>query len=135
MRTGVMIAACLYGLAGAALALQWLHALLITGTTAAIPGPLNGLIPLGLTYGLVTFRPWARILGLIVAGFLGFVGVTALAFCLGHVLGIHRAAGGLIVDQPALALGVITALVAFAGWQSWLLTRPSTRDLFAAGTA
>ena len=123
----------LYAVAGAVPAWQWLYATLFTGVTDKSPDPLNALILLGLAYGLATFRQWARILGLLVAALFGFVGIVGLVLCFGHVLGIHRAAGGTILDRPATTFGILAALVAFAGWQWWLLGRPESRDLFGRG--
>jgi hypothetical protein len=135
VRVSIKIIACVYALLGAAVASQWLYAVLFTGTRSTTPGLLDGLVPLGLAYGLVTFRPWARALGLVVSGFLGFVGVVGLPLCLGHVLGIYKADGGSIVDRPIATLIFLALLIAFASWQWWVLTRPRARHLFSSKLA
>jgi hypothetical protein len=127
----IKIIAGIYALLGTASALEWLYAVLFTGTRSTTPGLLDGLVPLGLAYGLVTFRPWARILSLVVCGFLEFVGAIGLLLCLGHVLGIHKAAGGSIVDRPIATLIILALLIAFAAWQWWVLTRPQVKHLFS----
>jgi hypothetical protein len=132
VRVEIKIIACVYALLGAASASQWLYAVLFTGTRSTTPGLLDGLVPLGLAYGLVTFRPWGRILGLVVSGFLGFVGIIGLIMCLGHVLGIYKADGGSIVDRPIATLIILALLIAFATWQWWVLTRPQVGHLFSS---
>ena len=135
MGVSIKIIACIYALLGAAVASQWIYAVLFTGTRSTTPGLLDGLVPLGLAYGLVTFRPWARILGLVVAGFLGVAGVVGLPLCLGHVLGIYKADGGSIVDRPITTLIILALLIALASWQWWVLTRPQARLLFSSKLA
>ena len=135
MRVSIKIIACIYALLGAASASQWLYAVLFTGTRSTTPGLLDGLVPLGLAYGLVTFRPWARTLGLVVSGLLGFTGVVGLPLCLGHVLGTHKATGGLIVDWPIATVTILALLIALASWQWWVLTRPQARLLFSSKLA
>ena len=132
MRVSIKIIACVYALLGAASASQWVYAVLFTGTRSMTPGLFDGLLQLGLAYGLVTFRPWARTLGLVVSGFLGFVGVVGLLLCLGHVLAIYKADGGSIVDRPIATLIILALLIAFASWQWWVLTRPQARHLFSS---
>ena len=135
MGVSIKIIACIYALLGAAVASQWIYAVLFTGTRSTTPGLLDGLVPLGLAYGLVTFRPWARILGLVVSGFLVVVGVVGLPLCLGHVLGIYKADGGSIVDRPITTLIILALLIALASWQWWVLTRPQARLLFSSKLA
>ena len=135
MRVSIKIIACVYALLGAASASQWLYAVLFTGTRSTTPGLLDGLVPLGLAYGLVTFRPWARTLGLVVSGFFGFVGIIGLIMCLGHVLGIYKTDGGSIVDRPIATLVILALLIAFASWQWRVLTRPEARHLFSSKLA
>jgi hypothetical protein len=132
VRLSIKIIACVWALVGAAAASQWLYAVLFTGTRSTTPGLLDGLVPLGLAYGLVTFRPWARILGFVVSGFLGFVGVVGLTLCMGHVLGIYKADGGSIVDRPIATLTILALLIAFASWQWWVLTRQQARQVFSS---
>jgi len=128
VRVSIKIIACVYALLGATVASQWL----LTGTRSTTAGLLEGMVPLGLAYGLVTFRPWARTLGLVVSGFLGFVGVVGLLLCLGHVQGIHKAEGGSIVDRPIATLTILALLIAFASWQWWVLTRQQARQVFSS---
>jgi hypothetical protein len=135
VRVSIKIIACVYALLGAAVASQWLYAILFTGMWRTTHGLLDGLVPLGLAYGLVTLRPWARILGLVVSGFLGVAGVAALIMCLGHVLGIDKAVEGSIVDRPIATLISLALLIAFASWQWWVLTRPQARHLFSSTPA
>jgi hypothetical protein len=135
VRVSIKIIACVYALLGAALASQWLYSILFTGTRSTTPGLLDGVLPLGLAYGLVTFRPWARILGLVVSGFLGFVGVVGLLLCLGHVLAIYKADGGSIVDRPIATLIILALLIAFASLQWWVLSRPQVRHLYSSKSA
>jgi hypothetical protein len=131
----IKLIAGIYAVLGTASALEWLYAVLFTGTRSTTPGLLDGLVPLGLAYGLVTYRPWARILGLVVAGFLGLVGVIGLLLCLGHVLAIHKAAGGSIVDRAIATLIILALFIAFAAWQWWVLTRPQVSHLFSSKPA
>ena len=135
MRVSIKIIACVYAVLGAASASQWLYAVLFTGTRSTTPGLLDGLVPLGLAYGLVTFRPWARFFGLVATGFLWFAGVGGLLLCLGHVLGINKAAEGWIVDRPIATLIFLALLIAFASWQWRVLTRPEARHLFSSKLA
>jgi hypothetical protein len=135
VRVSIKIIACVYALFGAAAASPWLYSVLFTGTRSTTPGLLDGLVPLGLAYGLVTFRRWARILGLVVSGFLGFVGAVGLLLCLGHVLGIYKADGGSIIDRPIATLIILALLIAFTSWQWWVLTRPQALALFSSKLA
>jgi hypothetical protein len=132
MRHSVRACAVLYAIFGAVLALQFLFPILFSGEYSSTRGLLDGLIPLALAYGLWTFRPWARIGGLIVSIFLGFVGVAALSLGLGHVMGIKKASGGTIVDWPIFTLLFLASVVVFAAWQWWMLTRRQTVQMFSA---
>ena len=131
MHASIKAIAGVYALLGVAAAFEWLYAVLYTPARTS-PGLFECLVSLGLAYGLVTFRPWARTLGLVVSGFLGFVGVVGLPLCLGHVLGIYKADGGSIVDRPIATLIILALLIAFATRQWWVLTRPQVGHLFSS---
>ena len=131
MRVSIKIIACVYALLGATVASQWL----LTGTRSTTAGLPEGMVPLGLAYGLVTFRPWARTLGLVVSGFLGLTGVVGLPLCLGHVLGIYKASSGLIVDWPIATVIILALLIAFSAWQWWVFSRPQVRHLYSSKSA
>jgi hypothetical protein len=124
--------ALIYAMFGAAAASVWLYSVLFVGTRSGSSTPFDAIIPFALAYGLATFRPWARILGLLVTGFLGFVGVLGLIMCVGHVAGHTKAATGLIVDNPVLAFVMVGLLIAFAGFQWWALAARPGRDLFVS---
>jgi hypothetical protein len=130
VRARIKIIAGIYLLVGAATVLQGVNAVLFTGTTRITPGFSGALITLGLAYGLMTLRPWGRILGVGLAGLLGFCGVVALVPCLGHVLGINKAVGGTIVDWTVTTLFMIALVIAFEAWQWYVLTRPQAVELF-----
>jgi hypothetical protein len=132
----IRIIAGIYALLGAASAWEWLYAVLFTGTRSTHSGFLDAVVPLGLAYGLVTFRPWARTLGLVISGLIGFVGVLSLILWLGlRLRGIDKRWSGLIVDRPVAALILIALLIAFAAWQWWVLTRPQVHHLFSSKPA
>jgi hypothetical protein len=132
LRVSVTIIASVYALIGAANALQSVHALLISGSHNGTPGTLESLVPLFIAFGLFTLRPWARILSIVISGFLIFVGLAGLLLCVAYVFGFVAAEGGMIVDRPGLALGLLILLIVFAGWQWWVLSRPSIREMFCA---
>jgi hypothetical protein len=120
VRASIKILAYIYALLGVAGALFWLYEVFFVGDPTA--GILNGPWCLGLAYGLVTFRPWARTLGLVTSGLLGFVGVLILI-------------QGLSVERPVASLFLIALFVAFPAWQWWVLTRPQVRHLFSSKPA
>jgi len=134
LRFGLSVIASVYALFGGTSALQSVYAVLISGSQRSSPGLLDGLIPLFIAYGLFTQRPWARILCLVVSGFLVFVGIAGIVLCLGHVFGFVKADGGLIVDRPGLALASLILLIAFAAWQWWVLSRPVIQAMFCSGS-
>jgi hypothetical protein len=135
MRVSIKVISGLYAAIGAANAVFWLYAVLFRGVLGSTPGFLDGVIPLATAYGLISFRPWGRSLCLAVAAFEVFAGVLGLVMCLGHVAGIHRADGGMILDRPILTFGILAILLAFAAWQWWLLTRPPVREMFRTNAA
>jgi hypothetical protein len=132
LRFGLAIIASIYAIFGAAIALQLVHAVLITGSQESRPGLLDGFVPLLIAFGLLTHRPWARIMGLVVSGFLLFVGIIGLGLCLGHVFDLVRADGGLLVDRPGFAVGLLILVIAFAVWQWWVLSSPSIQAMFCS---
>jgi len=132
LRVSVTIIATVYAIFGAASALQSIYAVLISGSQKSTPGVLDCLVPLFIAFGLFTLRPWARILSLVISGFLIFVGIAGLGLCLAHVFGFVTADGGMIIDRPGLTLGILILLIVFAGWQWWVLSRPSIRAMFCA---
>lgn len=132
LRLSLTINASLYAVFGAASALQLVYAVLISGSQKSAPGLVDGLIPLLIAFGLFTLRPWARILSLVVSGFLLFGGIAGLALCLAHFFGFIGAEAGMIVDRPGQTIGTLVLLIAFAGWQWWVLSRPSIRAMFCA---
>jgi hypothetical protein len=130
MRLTIQLIAAVYGLLGAAGALQWLHALLFTGmqnSSADLPCALFFLI---VANGLATFRPWARGLVLVLSALFGVGGILGLIFCLGHIAGFSKASGGLIVERPLLAFLAIAGTIVAGFGQWWVLTRPAGRRLF-----
>jgi len=133
VRVSIKIIACVYALIGVAAASQWLYAILIGGRRGISTGLLDGLLPLGLAYGLVTYRPWGRTLGLVFSGLLGFVGGLGLILWLVHVIwGLGEHVSGLIVERPVAAPIVMALLIVLSAWQWWLLTRPQIAQLFSA---
>jgi hypothetical protein len=132
LRLSVTIIASVYGIYGLASALQSVYALLIAGSRQTTPGLLESLIPLFIAFGLITLRPWARILTLVISGFLIFVGIVSLVLCVAYAFGFLTPGAGLIVDRPGLAVAWPIALIAFAGWQWWVLSRPSIQAMFCA---
>jgi hypothetical protein len=130
MRRAIQFIAAVYGLIGAAGALQWLHAVLFAGTDNTSSDLVSAVLLLGLAYGLATFQPWARGLALVISALLGFMGVLSLIVWLGLRAGVFDGASGLIVDRPLLSVLVIAVLLAL-GYAQWrLLTRPGGRRLF-----
>jgi hypothetical protein len=135
VRASLKIIACIYALLGTASALGWLYAVLLAGSDPA-EGILAGPWLLGLAYGLVTFRPWARTLGLVTSGLLGVVGVLSLIrWWLVHVQGGLKNAQGLIVERPVAALFLIALLIAFPAWQWWVFSRPQVLHLYSSKSA
>jgi hypothetical protein len=132
LRFSVTIIASMYAILGAAGASQYVYAVLITGTRQSGPVLLDGLVPLFIAFGLFTLRPWARILSLVISGFLIFTGVVGLLLCLAHVFGFVTANGGSIVDRPGLTIGALILVIVFACWQWWILSRPSIRAMFCS---
>ncbi len=132
LRLSLTFIASVYAVFGAASALQLVYTILISGSHKSGPALLDSLIPLCIAFGLFTLRPWARILCLVVCGFLFFGGIAGLAICLGYVLGFIGAEGGLIVDRPGQAVGSLILVMVFAGWQWWVLSRPSIRAMFCS---
>jgi hypothetical protein len=136
VRAKIKIIACIYALLGAAAASEWLYAVLLAGTRGRGSGFLDAVVSLGLAYGLITFRPWARTLGLVIAGLIGFVGVLSLILWLVQVLrGFGDRVTGLIFERPVAALILIALLIAFSAWQWWVLTRPQAVHLFSSKSA
>jgi hypothetical protein len=132
LRFGLAVIASVYAVFGAAYGLQSVYAVLISGTEHSTPSMLDSLIPLFIAFGLFTLRPWARILAVVVSGFMIFVGVAGLLLCVAHLFGFVQAASGLIVDRPGLAVGILFLIIAFAAWQWWVLTRPAIQAMFCA---
>jgi hypothetical protein len=129
VRTSLKIIACIYALLGAAAALLWLYAVL---RSDPMEGILGGPWFLGLAYGLVTFRPWARDLGLLTSGLLGVMGVISLIrWWQVHAPGGLKDAQGLIIERPIAAL----FLIAFSAWQWWVFSRPQVRHLYSSKSA
>jgi hypothetical protein len=120
VRASLKIIACIYALLGAASALVWLYSALITGSDPT-EGILAGPWLLGLAYGLLTFRPWARTLGLATSGLLGVIGVLILIRW--QVMHVQ---GGL---KP---LFLIALFIAFPAWQWWVFSRPQVRHLYSS---
>jgi hypothetical protein len=120
---------------------QWLYAVLFTGPRHATSDLFVCLLPLGLAYGLVTFRPWAQTLGIVFSGLLCGVGVLSLILWLmlhpwaQHVPGNPKGTSGLIVDGPVAAPIIIALMIAFGAWQWWVLTRPQADHLFSSKPA
>jgi hypothetical protein len=133
VRVSIKIIACVYALIGAAAALQWLYAMLFGGIRGMTTGLADGLLPLGLAYGLVTYRPWGRTLGLVFSGMLGLVGVLGLILWLVHVIwGLDERWSGVIVERPVVVAFVMALLIVFSAWQLWVLTRAQIAQLFSA---
>ncbi len=85
----------------------------------------------------MTFRPWARTLGLVLSGLFGFTGVLSLIVWLASLLGAFKAhpATGLIIERPVAGLILIASLITFSAWQRWVLNRPQVGDLFSSRPA
>jgi hypothetical protein len=90
MNASIKAIAGVYALLGVAAAFKWLYTVLYTGSQNTTPDLLVALVLLGLARGLVTFRPWARTLGLVVSGLLGITGVIGLLWCLSTSWGFTR---------------------------------------------
>jgi hypothetical protein len=133
LRFSLTLIAIVYAVFGAAVAMQLAYAVLFVGFQKGGPAFLDSLIPLLIAFGLFTLRPWARVLSLVVSGFLLFVGIVGLLLCVAYLFGFVGADGGMIVDRPMLALGSLILLIAFAGWQWFVLSRPSIRAMFCTG--
>ena len=122
VRASLKIIAGIYALLGVAGALFWLYNVFFVGDPTY--GILNGPWCLGLAYGLVTFRPWARTLGLATSGLLGVIG--ALILIRWQVVHVQ---GGL---RP---LFLIALFIAFPAWQWWVFSRPQVRHLYSSKSA
>ena len=134
MHASVKAIAGVYALLGVAGASFWLYEAFFVGDPTA--GILNGPWCLGLAYGLVTFRPWARTLGLVTSGLLGFVGVLILIQGWSvHRQGVLKAVHGLSVERPVASLVAIALFVAFPAWQWWVFSRPYIRHLYSSKSA
>lgn len=131
MSRSVKIIAWIYALVGSASVLQTLYAVLFAGTSRMTPGYLDGVIPLGIAYGLLMLRPWARVVASLLAQLFAVGLALGLILCLAHVAGIVRAAEGTIVRWPVTTLVGIVSLIAFAVWQWRVLENPRTVELFA----
>jgi hypothetical protein len=135
MRVSIKIIACIYALLVAASALFWLYVVLLAGSDPA-EGILAGPWFLGLAYGLVTFRPWARTLGLVTSGLLGAVGALILnRWWVMHLQGGLKLPHGLTVERPVAWPILIALFIAFPAWQWWALTRPQVVHLFSSKPA
>ena len=135
VRTSFKIIGCIYALAGAAAAVEGLDAVLHTGFDPT-SGKLAGLWFLVLAYGLLTFHPWARTLGLMTSGLVGVAGVRSLIWWWQvHVQGGLKDAQGLVVDRPVAALFLIALLIAFSAWLWWVFSRPQVRHLYSTKSA
>jgi hypothetical protein len=135
VRVSIKVIACIYALMGAAAALKWLYDVFFAGAHPA-EGILAGPWLLGLAYGLLTFRPWPRTLGLVTSGLLGVVGVLSLRWWwLAHFRGGLKDVQGLVIERPVAGLFLIALLIAFPAWQWWLFTRPQVRHLYSSKPA
>jgi hypothetical protein len=135
VRVSIKIIACIYALMGAAAAVVWLYRTLVAGSDPT-EGILAGPWLLGLAYGLLTLRPWARTLGLVTSGLLGVVGIVSLRrWWLSHFRGGLKDVQGLIIERPVAGLFLIALLIAFPAWQWWLFTRPQVRHLYSSKPA
>ena len=135
VRASLKIIACIYALLGTAAALGWLYGVLLAGSDPA-DGILAGPWLLGLAYGLFTFRPWARTLGLVTSGLLGVVGACILIqWRVVHVKGALKLAHGLNVERPVAWLILIALFIAFPAWQWWVFSRPQVRQLYSSKSA
>jgi hypothetical protein len=122
MHASIKAIAGVYALLGVASTLWWLYNL-FTGFDPTY-GILNGPWFLALAYGLVTFRPWARTLGMVTSSFFGFLGFYIL-ITWSHAL----------VKRPVAALFVVALLIAFSAWQWWVFSRPQVRHLYSSKSA
>jgi hypothetical protein len=132
VHTSIKAIACVYALLAVALVAHWAYAVLFIGTWD-MSDFLVALGLLGLAHGLVTFRPWARTIGLLISGLLGSFGVFGLILWLGvNLHGDKKGWTGLIVDRPVAALILAVLPVAFSAWQWWVLSRPQVRRLYSS---
>ena len=133
MHSSIKAIASVYNLLAAASVFHWVYAVLFIGTWD-LSDFLVALGLLGLARGLVTFRPWARTIGLVISGLLGSVGVLSLiVWLLVHVFRWkNERMTGLIVDRPVAGLIIVALFTAFSAWQWWVLTRPQVGHLFSS---
>jgi hypothetical protein len=131
----IKLLACVYALNWAVAAAQSCYEIVFAEARSTTLGPFTAVVGLVLAYGLVTFRPWARILGLLLSGLMGLVAVVSSLFYLWHFLDIQRAAGRVIVEGTFLPLINLVLYTAFAAWQWWVLTHPQVRLLFSSKPA
>ncbi len=133
MNASIKAIAGVYALLGVAGALLWLYAVFFIGDPTY--GILNGPWCLGLAYGLVTFRPWARTLGLVTSGLLGAVGVYVLFGWWQVLVRGGHAQNLTVAGGTVAALFVIALLIAFPAWQCWVFSRPQVRHLYSSKSA
>jgi hypothetical protein len=125
--------ACVYALLAVALVSHWVYAVLYIGTWGT-SDLLFALGLLGLAHGLVTFRSWARTIGLVSSALFGVAGISSLiVWMLVHVFRwSSERMTGLIIDRPVAGLIIVALFIAFSAWQWWVLTRPQVGHLFSS---
>ena len=132
VHTSIKAIACVYALLAVALVSHGVYAVLVIGTWD-MSDFLVAFGLLGIAHGLVTFRPWARTLGVVISGLIGATGVLSLILWLGfHLYGFDKGGTGLIVDRPVASLILIALFIAFSAWQWWVLLRPQVDHLFSS---
>ena len=91
-----------YALLAVASISHWVYTVLYLGTWGN-SDLIVALVLLALAHGLVTFRPWARTLGLVLSGLFGVTGVLSLIVWVANLLGAFKGAPatGLIIERPA----------------------------------
>jgi hypothetical protein len=136
VHTSIKAIACVYTLLAVASVSHWIYAVFYIGTWD-MSDVLFALGLLGLAHGLVTFRPWARTIGLVSSALFGSAGISMLiVWLLVHVFRWKsERVTGLLIDRPVAGLIIVALFIAFSVWQWWVPTRPQVGHLFSSKPA
>ena len=82
----------------------------------------------------MTFRSWARTIGLVSSTLFGVAGISSLiVWMLVHVFRwSSERMTGLLIDRPVAGMIIVALYIAFSAWQWWVLTRPQVGHLFSS---